>query len=131
MDDARGRVVDGQPHPLPAPSIQASVQPSISAPPPSGPWDGLHLHPGNFGQAIQDSANSRQAVPVKMSGALPSSSGAGSQSPDNGRDNWSSESYRRAASFVPQMTEKVVQLLDVQPDDVILDIGCGGKPIRA
>ena len=42
------------------------------------------------------------------------------------QDNWSSESYQRAASFVPQVTEKVMQLLDVQPDDLILDIGCGG-----
>lgn len=121
-----------QPQPLPAPSVRPSVQPSISepsgpgAPPPSGPRDGLHLQPGNFGPTIQDSANSRRAVPVKMLGALPSIHGAGSQTPDNERDNWSSESYQRVASFVPRMTEKVLQLLDVQPDDVILDIGCGG-----
>lgn len=62
-----------------------------------------------------------------MSGASASSSGgAWSQNPNNGQDSWSSESYQRAASFVPRMTEKVVQLLNVQPDDVILDIGCGG-----
>lgn len=30
------------------------------------------------------------------------------------------------ASFVPKLATKVVQWLDLQKDDVLLDIGCGG-----
>lgn len=36
------------------------------------------------------------------------------------------QAYQKSASFVPQLATKVVSWLDVQPDDVILDIGCGG-----
>jgi len=35
--------------------------------------------------------------------------------------------YQNSASFVPKLAGKVVSLLDVQEDDVILDLGCGGK----
>lgn len=31
------------------------------------------------------------------------------------------------ASFVPKLAGKVVQWLDLQKDDVLLDIGCGGE----
>ncbi|AEO70142.1 uncharacterized protein THITE_123024 [Thermothielavioides terrestris NRRL 8126] len=41
------------------------------------------------------------------------------------RDNWSSEAYQNAASFVPKLATKVMQWLDPQKDDVILDVGCG------
>lgn len=41
-------------------------------------------------------------------------------------DNWSAEAYQNAAAFVPKLTTKVVEWLDVQPGDRILDIGCGG-----
>lgn len=65
------------------------------------------------------------------------------------QDNWSSEvsppptitkvnttptnpratqAYQHSASFVPKLATKIVQWLDPQPDDVILDIGCGGTP---
>ncbi|ETS82020.1 hypothetical protein PFICI_07022 [Pestalotiopsis fici W106-1] len=44
-----------------------------------------------------------------------------SQTPDH----WSSEAYQKSASFVPKLATKIVQWLDPQPDDVILDIGCG------
>ena len=37
------------------------------------------------------------------------------------------QAYQNAASFVPKLATKVLQYLDIQPDDVILDIGCGGK----
>ncbi|KAI1492941.1 S-adenosyl-L-methionine-dependent methyltransferase [Biscogniauxia mediterranea] len=40
-------------------------------------------------------------------------------------DNWSTEAYQNAASFVPKLATKIVQWLNPQPDDVILDIGCG------
>ena len=86
--------------------------------------DGLDIQPGNSKLIIQNNANENDFT-VEMSGVVPSRAGVES-SQDNLQDNWSSESYQRAASFVPQMTQKVVQLLDVQPDDVILDIGCGG-----
>ncbi|KAK4136672.1 S-adenosyl-L-methionine-dependent methyltransferase [Trichocladium antarcticum] len=41
------------------------------------------------------------------------------------KDNWSSEAYQNAASFVPKLATKVMQWLDPQKDDVILDVGCG------
>ncbi|CCC08063.1 hypothetical protein SMACR_01627 [Sordaria macrospora] len=41
------------------------------------------------------------------------------------KDNWSSEAYQSAASFVPKLATKIVQWLDPQKDDVVLDIGCG------
>lgn len=36
-----------------------------------------------------------------------------------------SQAYSRAASFVPVLTTKVLQYLDLKEDDRILDIGCG------
>ncbi|EJT80370.1 hypothetical protein GGTG_00370 [Gaeumannomyces tritici R3-111a-1] len=41
------------------------------------------------------------------------------------KDNWSSEAYQNAASFVPKLAVEVMKWLDPQPDDIILDIGCG------
>ncbi|KAH6651027.1 hypothetical protein F5144DRAFT_481458 [Chaetomium tenue] len=41
------------------------------------------------------------------------------------KDNWSSDAYQNAASFVPKLATKVMQWLDPQKDDVILDVGCG------
>ena len=41
-------------------------------------------------------------------------------------DHWDSKVYQKAASFVPKLATKVLGWLDVQPDDVILDVGCGG-----
>jgi protein-L-isoaspartate O-methyltransferase len=37
------------------------------------------------------------------------------------------QAYQNAASFVPKLATKVMQWLDPQKDDVILDVGCGGK----
>lgn len=36
------------------------------------------------------------------------------------------QAYQNSASFVPKLATKVMQWLDPKPDDVILDIGCGG-----
>lgn len=36
------------------------------------------------------------------------------------------QAYQHSASFVPKLATKVVQWLDLQKDDVLLDIGCGG-----
>ncbi|KAB8606241.1 hypothetical protein FH972_025871 [Carpinus fangiana] len=44
-------------------------------------------------------------------------------------DNWSSEAYSAAASFVPALATKVQQYLAPQPTDRILDIGCGDGPL--
>ncbi|KAK6074083.1 methyltransferase [Seiridium cupressi] len=40
-------------------------------------------------------------------------------------DHWSSEAYQKSASFVPKLATKIMQWLDPQPDDIVLDIGCG------
>jgi len=40
-------------------------------------------------------------------------------------DHWSAEAYQNSASFVPKLATKVLGWLDVQPDDMILDVGCG------
>ncbi|KAF5600992.1 hypothetical protein FPANT_1856 [Fusarium pseudoanthophilum] len=42
------------------------------------------------------------------------------------KDRWSANAYQHSASFVPKLATKVVQWLDLQKDDVLLDIGCGG-----
>lgn len=35
--------------------------------------------------------------------------------------------YQNVASFVPKLATVVLGWLDVQKDDLILDIGCGGE----
>jgi hypothetical protein len=35
--------------------------------------------------------------------------------------------YQNSGSFVPKLATKVVSWLDVQKDDMILDLGYGGK----
>lgn len=47
------------------------------------------------------------------------------------KDHWSSDKYKSAAGFVPKLTNKVVSWLDVQPNDRILDIGCGDGQLTA
>ncbi|MCJ1435854.1 hypothetical protein MMC27_005230 [Xylographa pallens] len=46
-------------------------------------------------------------------------------------DHWKAKSYANSASFVPQLTSTVVSWLDPQPDDIILDVGCGNGPLTA
>jgi len=36
------------------------------------------------------------------------------------------QEYQHSGSFVPKLAGKVVEWLDLQKDDVVLDIGCGG-----
>lgn len=47
------------------------------------------------------------------------------------KDHWSSTAYESAAAFVPKLTSKVVAYLDVQPNDRILDVGCGDGALTA
>lgn len=41
------------------------------------------------------------------------------------KDHWSSSAYNSAAGFVPKLASKVLTYLDPQPNDRILDLGCG------
>ncbi|KAF3481613.1 uncharacterized protein GIQ15_04372 [Arthroderma uncinatum] len=41
------------------------------------------------------------------------------------RDHWSAEAYSASASFVPKLTETVLQYLSPQQHDKVLDVGCG------
>ena len=43
----------------------------------------------------------------------------------SGKDHWSTQTYSAAASFVPKLTTKLLTLIDPQPTDRILDLGCG------
>lgn len=44
---------------------------------------------------------------------------------------WNSKAYSGAASFVPKLATKVLQYLEPQPDDIILDVGCGDGELDA
>jgi len=46
-------------------------------------------------------------------------------------DHWSAKTYANSASFVPKLTSTVVSWLDPQPDDIILDVGCGDGILTA
>lgn len=41
------------------------------------------------------------------------------------KDHWSTDKYASAAGFVPKLTKTILSWLDCQPNDNILDIGCG------
>ena len=47
------------------------------------------------------------------------------------KDHWTHEAYSASASFVPELTSKVVSWLDPQPTDIILDFGCGDGVLTA
>ncbi|KAA8893015.1 S-adenosyl-L-methionine-dependent methyltransferase [Sphaerosporella brunnea] len=41
-------------------------------------------------------------------------------------DNWDPKTYSTTvAPFVPKLTTRVISLLAIQPDDIVLDLGCG------
>lgn len=41
------------------------------------------------------------------------------------KDHWTHQAYAASASFVPQITSRVVEWLNPEPSDSILDLGCG------
>ncbi|KAK4158807.1 S-adenosyl-L-methionine-dependent methyltransferase [Cladorrhinum sp. PSN259] len=41
------------------------------------------------------------------------------------KENWTPEVYQNNLSFVPKYASKIMEWLDPQPDDTILDLGCG------
>ena len=47
------------------------------------------------------------------------------------RDHWTASAYSASASFVPLLTQEIVQWLDPQPQDTILDLGCGDGLLTA
>ena len=47
------------------------------------------------------------------------------------RDHWTPSAYNASASFVPLLTQEIMQWLDPQPSDVILDLGCGDGSLTA
>ncbi|KAL8998195.1 MAG: hypothetical protein Q9169_002680 [Polycauliona sp. 2 TL-2023] len=47
------------------------------------------------------------------------------------KDHWTQEAYSTSASFVPELTAAVLQWLNPQPDDVVLDLGCGDGVLTA
>lgn len=52
-------------------------------------------------------------------------------SPPESKDHWSQQAYSASASFVPQLTSKVVAWLNPEASDIILDLGCGDGPLTA
>ncbi|KAL9073488.1 MAG: hypothetical protein Q9161_002909 [Pseudevernia consocians] len=48
-----------------------------------------------------------------------------------GKDHWTANAYSASASFVPLLTQEIVQWLDPQPTDTILDLGCGDGVLTA
>ncbi|KAG7005962.1 SAM-dependent methyltransferase [Physcia stellaris] len=47
------------------------------------------------------------------------------------KDYWTHEAYSASASFVPELATKVISWLNPQPEDIILDLGCGDGPLTA
>lgn len=52
-------------------------------------------------------------------------------SPPEANDHWNQQAYSASASFVPQLTSKVVSWLNPEGSDVILDLGCGDGSLTA
>lgn len=47
------------------------------------------------------------------------------------KDHWTHEAYSASASFVPELTSRIISWLDPQPEDNILDLGCGDGLLTA
>ncbi|KAL2041577.1 hypothetical protein N7G274_005959 [Stereocaulon virgatum] len=47
------------------------------------------------------------------------------------KDHWTHSAYNASASFVPKLTSEIVKWLDAQPNDLILDLGCGDGVLTA
>ena len=72
--------------------------------------------------------NSNQArdgtdTPIKQEGRDPVE--------EKPKDHWNKTAYNASASFVPLLTQEIMQWLDPQPSDRILDLGCGDGPLTA
>ena len=65
---------------------------------------------------------------------MPSNTEAHQSKPSSERqakDHWTANAYSTSASFVPLLTQEIVQWLDPQPNDTILDLGCGDGLLTA
>ena len=49
----------------------------------------------------------------------------------NAASSWSSTDYAQNAAFVPELGEAALRLLDPQPGELILDVGCGDGALTA
>lgn len=47
------------------------------------------------------------------------------------KDHWTQEAYSTSAPFVPKLATTILQWLDPQPDDIVLDLGCGDGVLTA
>lgn len=47
------------------------------------------------------------------------------------KDHWSAEDYKHHASFVPKLGSIILEMLNAQPDERILDFGCGDGILTA
>ncbi|MCJ1255429.1 hypothetical protein MMC24_003245 [Lignoscripta atroalba] len=47
------------------------------------------------------------------------------------QDHWSADAYAASASFVPELTTTILSWLDLQPQDVVMDLGCGDGKLTA
>lgn len=47
------------------------------------------------------------------------------------KDHWTHQAYSTSASFVPQLTSKIIEWLNPLPSDIILDLGCGDGVLTA
>lgn len=52
-------------------------------------------------------------------------------SPPESKDHWTEQAYSASASFVPQLTSRVLTWLNPEASDIILDLGCGDGPLTA
>ena len=74
--------------------------------------------------SVEDAQSSPQEPTTNVQESKPRLDG-------QGNDHWTANAYSASASFVPLLTQEIVQWLDPQPNDVILDLGCGDGVLTA